>query len=202
MEAEGIPPPQSIGADMTKRINEDKPPGYPLSFKIRPPESPGGLKLTPVFSMALIVSVIGAVLFMGLVGAVLWAPDGGSIASVSSNAVETEKQSALPWNELTAPAVRGASTHTAPQSPNAQPPGGATATKTSAVRKGSASAMREPSPTPIRAPTLTPVPAGRPAGPVAVATRVPTATVTRRPPTAYPTGGAPPPPGTCVLGCG
>ncbi len=187
---------------MTNKIHEDKPPGYPLSFKIRPAESPGALKLTPVFSMALIGSVIGAVLFMGLIGAILSAPDGGPIASVSSNGVETEKQSALPRNELPSPAVRGASAQTAPQSPNAQPPAGATATKASAARKGAPSAARPPSPTSIRPPTLTPLSAGRPSGLVAVATRVPTATVTRRPPTAYPTGGAPPPPGTCILGCG
>lgn len=203
-----IPPPHDIGADMTNKIHQDKPPRSPLSFKIRPAESSftdGLERFSGVLWMAVIPSVFGAILFVGLIAAILWVRDSGAPVSLSSNAAEIEKQSALPLNDLTSAAARAAPTLIASQSPNAQAPARGTATKTSPARKGAPSATKPPSPTSVRAPTRTPASPGRPQGPAAAATRIPTRTPTaaptRRPPTAYPPGGAPPPPGTCVLGC-
>ncbi len=106
-----------------------------------------------------------------------------------------------------APTVRILATGASTRNLGANPLLGGTSTGTPARPVSNTGLSNtKPNVSPTRAPTLTPLPAGKTkqvATPTVTRTptRTPTATATRIPPTPYPTGGPPPPPGTCILGC-
>ncbi len=151
------------------------------------------LPLTVAFALMLGASVRGAE-----------TPAEAEPPSVASDNASSDTHALTVGEMQVSPPAQAAPTVLPTPAVTIQPALVGTATKT-AILPG-----KSPTRGSIRQATLTPVlsrgpiqtaTATRTRTPIPTATRPPAPTATRLPPTLYPTGGPPPPPGTCILGC-